>query len=95
MSSDDDRRLGDRGPIYVSMRAAERYAELRHMRAEEARRELTELLLDARCTRESPTLADAAHYRARSRTSGLDISATVVRDGRLLVVAAINVREHG
>lgn len=87
-------RLGERGQVYVSLSAAERYAEARRLRVEEARREVTELLLDAKCTREAESHDGVAHYRARSRQTQLDVSATVVREGLLLVVASVNVREY-
>lgn len=85
--------LGEQGQVYVTFAAAQRYGELRRLAPETARRELTELLLDARQTREA-TATHPAHYRARSRTTQLDISATVVREGRLMVVVSCNVREH-
>lgn len=88
---DADRpRLGTLGQIYVTLTAAERYAEEQRLRPEEARRELTELLLDARVQEEGQTM----RVRARSRTTQIDVSATVVREGRLLVVTSIHSREH-
>ncbi len=85
--------LGEAGQIYVTLAAAQRYAELRRLRPEEARRELTSLLLDAKCTREA-TATSPAHYRARSRATQLDVSATVAREDRLLVVLSCSAREY-
>ncbi len=82
-------RLGDAGQVYVTLAAAERYAQFAGMQIEGARRELTVLLLDARLTRDGTP----AHWRARSRSTGLDISATVAREGPLLVVLSCNIRE--
>jgi hypothetical protein len=64
------------------------------MQIEEARRELTELLLDAKCNEEAPSADGLARYRARSGTSGLDISAMVAREGRLLIVVSASVRHY-
>ena len=89
----DDRKLGERGQIHVTLAAAQCYGELRRLAPETARRELLELLLDARQTREA-TPTQPAHYRARSRATQLDVSATVVREGRLMVVLACNVRQY-
>lgn len=72
------------------MAAARSFADARHSQIEEARRELTELLLDARLGEEGPP----ALYRARSRATQLDISARVVQEGRLLVVLAVSAREY-
>lgn len=89
MSASDERRLGERGQIYVTLSAGERYAELRRMRPEEARRELTELLVEARVQDEGPPM----QCRARSRRSGVDITARVAREGGLLVVVSVNARD--
>ena len=85
--------LADAGQVYVTLAAAQRYAELRRLGVETARRELTELLLDAKCTREA-TPRDPAHYRARSRQTQLDISAQVAREGRMMVVVSVHVRDY-
>lgn len=82
--------LGSLGQIYVTLRAAEDYAGDERLRAEEARRELTELLLDARVR---DPAAEPMQVRARSRASGIDLSATVVREGRLLVVTSAHARD--
>lgn len=84
-------RLGDAGGhLYVTMAAAQRFAAFGGMQLEEARRQLTLLLLDAKLQREG----EPSHWRARSRSTGLDIKATVVREGPLLVVLSCNVREN-
>jgi hypothetical protein len=93
-SPDASPRLGQRGQIIVSQAALDRYAAARSLLPEEARRELTACLLDARHKSDGPP----AEYRARSRTTGLDITARVVpdaQDPRLLVVVAVSVRDHG
>lgn len=82
-------RLGDRGQVYVTLAAAEQYAEARRLSIEAARRELTELLLDAR-----PHASDPAAWRARSRTTQIDITARVVIEGRLLVVVSAHARDY-
>lgn len=87
------KRLASRGQIYVSYAAAKRYqAQRGHADLEEARRELTTLLLDAKVVDEEQ--GGKSEWRVQSRIAGrrLDISATVVRDGRLLVVVACHTR---
>ena len=83
------------GQVDVTLAAAEQYAEgcwrRRHLRFEEARRELTELLLDARV---GELRADILHVRARSRRTQLDVSATVRQEGRIVVVLSASVREY-
>lgn len=93
-------RLGQRGQIYVTLAAGQTFARDKDrakgpMQIEEARRELTDLLIDAKCTREAEGPGAVAQYRARSRTTGLDISAQVTTDGRLLVVTSVSVRWWG
>jgi len=90
-------RLGARGQIFVSAIAGETFgAELsridgRTWRAEESRRYLTELLIEGRVAseHESPW-----KVRVRTRSSGLDVSANVIREGKLLVVVAAHVRPY-
>lgn len=86
-SPDADRpRLSDRGQVYVTLAAAESYAAQRHLRIEEARRELTEVLVDhGRIQDETPPM----RVRARSRTTQIDVSVRVSVEGRLLVVVSI------
>lgn len=79
-----------RGAIFVSLTAAKTYfEEVEDLSGiEAARRELTEIMLDANENNSDPT-----SYRARTR--GLDISARVVREERLYVVVHIGIREDG
>lgn len=81
--------LGQAGAVLVSLAAAEQYAAAEDLGVEDARRELTELLLDAR-----ENQAQDGRWRARSKSSGLDLTARVARDGRLLVVTSIDARDH-
>lgn len=81
--------LGRAGQIVVSLAAAEQYADAEGIDGiEQARRELTELLIDARPT------SEPGKWRARSRSTGLDITARVAAEGRLLIVTSVHVREH-
>ena len=90
-SPDADRpRLGALGQVYVTLAAAEQYAEQRQLRPEEARRELTELLLDGRVMDEATPM----RVRARSRVTQIDVTARVLREGRLLVVVSIEARDY-
>ena len=84
-------RLGTVGQVYVSLAAAEQYQRALGMRMqiEESLRDLTELLLDAK---ESQTISGS--WRMRSRGEALDISARVVREGRLMIVVSCEAREH-
>lgn len=83
----DSLRLGDSGAVFVSLTAAEEFARAEGLQLEEARRELTELLIDAK-----PVAGDETQWRARNRSSGLDITCRVARDGRLMVVTRVHVR---
>ena len=87
-----DERLGETGCVFVSLRAAEEYARATGQRVEEARRELTERLLDARRTSDPATGAEG--WRYRSRETQLDIGAHVARVGRLAVVVHVRVRDY-
>jgi hypothetical protein len=84
-------RLYQTGQIYVTASAARTYADWGGWQVEEARRDLTELLLDAtqRETERPPEL-----WRIRSRTESVDITARVAREGRLAVVVSINARRY-
>jgi hypothetical protein len=77
--------LGSSGQIYVTLTAATTYAEARRLRPEEARRELTELLLGA-------TLRTDGSWRVRSRATGIDVSARILHEGALLVVVSLSAR---
>lgn len=76
-------------PIYVTLSAAREFAAAvgAGRDIETARRQLAQLLVHARASESDPTL-----YRARRRSSGLDISARVLPDGDLLVVTTVEVR---
>ena len=82
--------LADTGQIYVSAGAAESYARYEGVGVATAARELTEYLCDAKPAGQTDTGAE--QWRYRSRSTGLDISAVIVREGRLAVVASVNVR---
>lgn len=79
--------LAETGQIYVTLAAAQQYAAHERLRDEEARRELTVLLLDARET------SDPGKWRMRRRSSGLDLTAHVRLEDGLLVVTHVHVRE--
>lgn len=79
--------LSSTGPVYVSHAAAVEYAREEDIGLEPARRELTELLLDARQVPGDPT-----QWRMRKRSTDLDLTARVARDGRLIVVTSVHVR---
>lgn len=81
------------GTVYVTAEAAAQYrAAVADLGPEEARRELTALLaLRGRITEER---SDGRIYvRARARTEAVDVSATLTRDGPLLVVVHVSARE--
>lgn len=82
-------KLSTEGQIYVTLRAAEEWLAANDFGGvEEARRDLTELLMDAHRVDSQP---DQVRYR--SRHEGIDLQAKVVEEGRLLVVLSIYVRE--
>ena len=84
--------LSETGQIYVTVTAARSFVEARGYKEHEveiARRELTELLLDARQRQGDPNM-----WRARKRSTKLDISAVVKPEGRLLVVTFIDVQHY-
>jgi len=91
-------RLGSTGCVYVTMQAAEDYADARDLQDEEARRELTRHLLDATPASTILYAADDATrlelWRFRRRSAGVDISARVSREDRLAIVVSISVRSH-
>jgi hypothetical protein len=82
--------LAETGQIYVTHNAAETYRRHERARPEEARRELTEYLCDAVPAGQTDTGAERWRYRRGS--TDLDITAIVIRDGRLAVVASVSVR---
>lgn len=79
--------LGGTGCVYVTLRAAREYAAGTELGDEQARRELTELLLDAR--RQGDTSDPYERWRFRRRSAGVEISALVSREGRLAVVVTV------
>lgn len=90
LAMSDADRLGQAGQVYVSLAAAREYAESERIAGEEsARRELTELLLDAR-KREGRD----GEWRLRSTKERLDLTAHVVVEGRLYVVVHVNARGY-
>lgn len=87
--------LGQSGQILVTQAAADAYAvgSRRSLGYEEARRELTELLIGA--ARKPADASGLEHWRARSRTLGVDVDAHVSREGPLAVVTHVHVRRRG
>lgn len=81
--------LGSTGQVYVTLAAAQAFADAIDLREEEARLRLTLLLLDAR---PAAALDGREGWRHRSRTTGLDVSAQVVREGPLAKVVHVSVR---
>jgi hypothetical protein len=87
--------LGDVGSVYVTQRAVQEYADHRGLPLEDARRELTELLVDAYQPLAAQTEGGGYHYwRRRSRAARVDISARVSYEGRLAVVVAVTARHY-
>jgi hypothetical protein len=80
--------LGEAGQVFVGLDPARGFGAQERLDDETARRELTELLLDAK------QVADGHSWRVRRRSTGLDISAQVRFTGRLLVVEHVSVRPH-
>ena len=96
MSEASSLRLANTGPIYVTVAAARTFAAVEGIQIiEEARHELAERLRDA--TENSSEPGKPEKWRARSRSSGLDITAHVVREERegqlAAVVVAVRVRD--
>ncbi|MGN6103724.1 MAG: hypothetical protein ACTHU0_01340 [Kofleriaceae bacterium] len=81
--------LAATGHVFVSLAAAREYARYEGLQEEQARRELTDLLLDAREVSGEPGM-----WRTRKRSVGLDIKVRVVVEGRLHVVVRVHVRER-
>lgn len=83
-------RLADAGQVYVSLSATREYMAWERITGEErARRELTELMLDAKESTTAP-----GRWRARRRATMLDVTAIVAREGALMVVTSIMVRSY-
>ena len=85
--------LAELGTIYVTRAAARSYAEALRLGEEEARRELTCLLHDAHRTEAAPGKPEL--WRARSRRTGVDVSARVSVEPPLAVVVACSARRYG
>jgi hypothetical protein len=85
--------LADTGQVYVTFEAARTYAAYERLEIEEARRELTEILLNAHPSGQ-PEPGRPERWRARQRSIDLDVQASVVREGRLAVVVHVNIRER-
>lgn len=91
-------KLCEVGQVYVTLAAARQYAEsARHVYAEgetlqieEARRELTELLLDAH--RVQGDTETPERWRFRRQSVGVDLNVRIAREGRLLVVVGLTAR---
>jgi hypothetical protein len=76
--------------LYVTQAAARQYAEARRINdPEQARIQLTALLIDAR-----QHATDLSTWRMRSKSTGLDIAAKVAIEGRLLMVTHVSVRPY-
>lgn len=87
-------RLRDLGAaIFVTAAAGRTYASAVGCGIEEARRELTELLLDAR-QMAAPSALRPGSYRYRSQSLHVDISASVSIEGPLAVVVAVSARSY-
>jgi len=82
-------KLSTEGQIFVTLAAAEAWLEANDFSGvEEARRDLTRLLMDAHRVESEPH-----QVRYRSHADALDLEARVVEEDGLLVVVSINVRE--
>lgn len=97
MTDEERLTLGRIGNVYVTLAAARRFLEAagyeRH-EIESARRELTELLLDARRKGRQATIPADGVWRARRRSTGYDVHAVIHTIGRLLVVATVTVQTY-
>lgn len=87
MTDEPRKTLGETGQVYVTHEAAVAYARATDLALEPARRDLTELLLDAK-----QSAADPSEWRFRRRSAGLDIGVKVARGARLLIVTHVIVR---
>ncbi len=82
--------LGTTGQILVSQAAARQYAAALGLQIEQARRELTVLLADARRSATQPHNGTEG-WRVRSRALRVDVSAQVAREPGLAVVTTVGV----
>jgi hypothetical protein len=90
MTHHEGKTLADTGQIYVTHDAGGSYAAHEHCGLAAATRELTEYLCDAKPA--GATATGAERWRFRRGSVGLDITAIVIRERRLAVVVAVNVR---
>lgn len=81
------RTLGESGQVYVTLAAAQAYGAMERLGDEEARRELTEILLASK-----EIMGRSRLWRARRRSTGLDLIARVSHENQLLVVTSVDVR---
>lgn len=81
--------LASTGQIYVTARAAREYGRAIDTDPELARRELTELLLEA-----GQRPGDGEYERWRRRTEELEVSALVSREGPLAVIVTVDARRR-
>lgn len=88
MINRDECRLAELGSIYVTRAATHQYQEARGIAGpEEARRELTEYLLDA-------TRSSDGTWRIRRRSLGVDLIVRVAHESGLAVVTSVRVRDY-
>lgn len=81
--------LCETGTVYVTLAAARSALAEWGGGEEHARRRLTEVLLDARAVDRT---VSPEQWRARQRSTGVDVTARIVREGRLAVVVSCSVR---
>lgn len=84
--------LASQGQLYISRTAAKTYQEFAELGTEEARRELTEILMEARPVEDKGDGKERWRYRRQSEH--IDITALVSREDGLIVVTHISVRGY-
>ncbi|MBI2374751.1 MAG: hypothetical protein HYV07_12215 [Deltaproteobacteria bacterium] len=92
-------KLSEAGQVYITLAAARQYLEASRRTheaplegIEDARRELHELLLDA--VRVEGDTEAPERWRYRRKSERIDVSARVVREGRLMIVLSITARRY-
>lgn len=93
---DDRPVLGELGNVYVTLAAVDVYRDTFGGQEEQARRELTRLLLQAKL-KQGERLFEAGEtsaFRLRSRTEARDLTAFVARQKGLLVVVRLTARHY-
>lgn len=83
--------LGATGQVYITLAAARRFADFAGRGIEEARRELTEIAIEAKRVGDR---SDPEQWRYRKRSEDIDISLVVSREPPLAVIVSINCRGH-